>query len=92
MPINKTESGWRVFIYLGKDSTGKQIRKTKTFKKQSDAKKWEAEMIASHNKGINIVGSKNLFKDMAQEWYDNVCLKRDSINTSYNKLSVPLTS
>lgn len=88
MPINKTESGWRVFIYLGKDSTGKQIRKTKTFKKQSDAKKWEAEMIASHNKGINIVGSKNLFKDMAQEWYDNVCLKRDSINTSYNKLSV----
>lgn len=88
MPINKYGSKWRAFLYLGKDSSGKQIRKSKVFEKHSEAKKWEAEMISAHNKGVNIVGSKSLFKDMAQEWYDNICLKKDSLNTSYNKLSV----
>jgi site-specific recombinase XerD len=59
--INKNGK-YKVVIYLGKDSNGKEIRKYKTFEKLKDAKEWEKKAF-SRDESSNLLSSKILVSE-----------------------------
>ena len=67
----KTESEkWEAEVYLGKDESGKKIRKSKRFKLKRDAKNWANEMEIKKQNGL-IINQKNYtIKKLFEEWLE----------------------
>lgn len=73
--VRKTEKGWYVEVYLGTNPiTGKKIRKTRTFKKQKEAKDWELEILQAYKTGtLNLKGNMKL-GEYLEYWFDTYAL------------------
>ena len=67
----KTKAGnYEFFIDLGNNpATGKRIRKSKTFDRVKDGKKWAADMELKHKQEIIVDPNKYTVADLLLEWY-----------------------
>lgn len=71
MAIRKTENGYYVEVFLGKDPiTGKKIRKTKTCKGLKEAKAFEAECLTMSARGEIEYNNKMALSNYLDYWYD----------------------
>lgn len=62
----RSDGRYAISVYLGKDETGKQIRKVVYGKTQKETKEKADEIRAMHQKGIDIAAQKDTFA----YWYD----------------------
>lgn len=62
MAIINHKGKYRVVIYLGKDTDGKEVRKTKVFEKLKDARDWE-KSFQSSDVGSNSLSPRLLVND-----------------------------
>lgn len=62
----RADGRYAVSVYLGKDESGKEIRKVVYGKTQKEAKEKADEIRAMHQKGIDIVAQKDSF----EYWYN----------------------
>lgn len=74
---------WKVTVELGKDASGKRIRKAKQgFRTQEAAKKYAAEILAQHTRGLT--PSKNgdlLLSSFIVTWFNDYKCQNISITT-----------
>lgn len=79
----KTDAGsYEFFVGMGKDpATGKRVRKSKTFKRVKEGKKWAVEMEMKKKVEL-IVDSKNYnLANLLQEWYEEYAEVELSVTT-----------
>ena len=78
-----SQNNWKVTVELGKDSNGKRIRKAKQgFRTQDDAKKYAAEILTQHTRGLT--PSKNgdlLLSSFIVTWFNDYKCQNISITT-----------
>ena len=78
-----SDHNWKVTIELGTDSNGKRIRKAKQgFRTKDDAKKYAAEILAQHTRGLT--PSKNgdlLLSSFITSWFNDYKCQIISITT-----------
>lgn len=78
-----SDHNWKVTIELGTDSNGKRIRKAKQgFRTKDDAKKYAAEILAQHTRGLT--PSKNgdlLLSSFIKSWFNDYKCQNISITT-----------
>lgn len=81
MAVRKVKTGYKAEVYLGIDPlTGKKIRKTKTFKKQKEAKDWEVEILQSYKTGELNINNNMTVSEYLDYWYNTYVVA----NTKYN--------
>ncbi|MCK8823989.1 tyrosine-type recombinase/integrase [Fuchsiella alkaliacetigena] len=69
----QTNAGtYEFFVDIGKNpATGKRIRKSKTFDRVKDGKKWAAEMELKHKQEIIVDPNKYTIANLLLEWYED---------------------
>ncbi|QUH20243.1 tyrosine-type recombinase/integrase [Alkaliphilus sp. B6464] len=81
MSVRKVGDGYKAEVFLGiNSSTGKKIRKTKTFKKQKDAKDWERDILQAYKTGNLSLNGDIKLSEYLEYWYDTYVIA----NTKYN--------
>lgn len=87
MSIRKTDKGYYVEVYLGKDVlTGKKKRKTKLFspatrKTLTEAKKWELEILTSYKTGDLSLDADMMLSDYLDYWFDTYVVVKTAYQT-----------
>ena len=67
----KTKAGsWEIFVYMGRDSRGNQIRETKTFAKKKEAQRWARDKEIEKETGILMEFANMTFKQYILKWLD----------------------
>ncbi len=80
--VKRGENSWRVTINLGKDHTGNRQRKTSTVRgTRKDAEKHLTELLALHDKGINIQTSNIKVCDYMDQWIRDYAIPNISART-----------
>ncbi|KXS41418.1 MAG: integrase family protein [Candidatus Frackibacter sp. T328-2] len=79
----ETEAGnYEFFVEMGKDpSTGKRVRKSKTFSRVKDGKKWAADMELKKKGELIVDAKKYTIADLLQEWYEDYAEVELSVTT-----------
>lgn len=63
---------WKVQVFLGRDSKGKQkIVKKQGFKTKKDAEAWANEILNQKNKGYVTVSNNIMFNEFLMKWYQD---------------------
>ena len=69
--LRKTKAGsWEIFVYMGRDSRGNQIRETKTFAKKKEAQRWARDKEIEKETGILMEFANMTFKQYILKWLD----------------------
>src|SRR5690554_1328013 len=67
----KTKAGsWEIFVYMGRDSNGKQIRETKTFPTKKEALRWARDKEIEKETGILMEFANMTFRQFVKKWLD----------------------
>ena len=67
----KTKSGnWEVFVYMGRDQEGKQIRESSTFSTKKEAQRWARDKELEKETGILMEFANMTFKQYIGKWFD----------------------
>lgn len=67
----KTKAGnWEVFVYMGRDSQGKQIRESSTFDTKKEAQRWARDKELEKETGILMEFANMTFKQYIDKWFD----------------------
>lgn len=81
MSITKLKNGkYKAEVYLGKGQEGK-VRKTKTFVKEKDAKKWERSITTQYGSGALNLDSSMVLSDYLDYWYNTYAVSSTKFYT-----------
>lgn len=85
--VYKRGKTWTAQVWLTTPS-GETLRPSKSgFRTKDEAEAWVDETRVAHRKGVNVIGSNSAFRVIAEDWFENICKKKNAINTQYNTWS-----